>query len=270
MKVDKNTKKCISIAEKPGIFGVEFHNKGYELLDLNYVYLPLKVSSDQLESIIDIVRHNFHGCSVSMPHKIKVVNFLDSFDESAAKTKAVNTILNQDGKLIGYNTDFYGAKIVLQKTLSIKDKDILLIGAGGAAIAIGHAVNELGGKLTITNRTKENAGNLASALNALTMEWEDIHKARGYLLINATSVGMDKKDDLIVPQETISRFEAVMDVVVLPETRLIREALNNNKIIIPGYQMTTYQAAQQFKIYTGKELPDNFIQQTINNFKNET
>ena len=67
IRFDKNTKKRISIAEKPGTFGVEFHNKGYALLGLNYVYFPLKVRYGELEPVIGLVRHNFHGCSVSMP-----------------------------------------------------------------------------------------------------------------------------------------------------------------------------------------------------------
>jgi len=266
IRFDKNTKKCISIAEKPGTFGVEFHNKGYALLGLNYVYFPLKVRYGELEPVIGLVRHNFHGCSVSMPHKVRAAGMVDELDSSAKKTGAVNTILNQNGKLRGYNTDFYGAKMALQKTLSVKNKKVLMLGAGGAARAIGHAVKELGGKLAIANRTKNNGEMLAKALKASLIDWEGVAKEQGHLLINATSIGMGKKSEMAATKKTVSNFYTVMDAVI-PETRLVREAASQNKITITGYKMTVYQAAEQFRIYTGKELPESFIEQTLDRFK---
>ncbi|MBI2101488.1 hypothetical protein HYT53_02655 [Candidatus Woesearchaeota archaeon] len=267
-RFDKNTKKCISIAEKPGTFGVEFHNKGYALLGLNYIYFPLKVSYGELEPVIGLVRRNFHGCSVSMPHKARAAGMVDALDDSAKKTGAVNTILNQNGKLKGYNTDFYGAKTALQKTLSVKNKKVLMLGAGGAARAIGHAVKELGGKLAIANRTKNNGEMLAKALKASLIGWKDIAKEQGYLLVNATSIGMDSKSETAVSKKTVSNFYAVMDVVI-PETQLIHEALRQKKIIIPGCKMAVYQAAEQFRIYAGKELPESFIRQALDSFKQQ-
>ena len=89
MTIDIDTLICISIAEKPGNFGLIFHNKGYELLGLNYTYLPLKVIASQLESTMQLVKDNFYACSVSMPHKVKVIDYLLSLSRN--KTKDLNT-----------------------------------------------------------------------------------------------------------------------------------------------------------------------------------
>lgn len=267
MRINKETQKYISIAEKPGTFGIEFHNQGYELLGLNAIYLPLKVSPPELRSVMQLVRGNFQGCSVSMPHKIAVIDYLDGLDESALKTGSVNTILNENGRLTGYNTDFYGAKTAIQRTFDIKGRRVLMIGAGGVAMAIGPAVQELGGRLTITNRTQPKAKSLAEKLGSEIIDFEARTQSRDYyLLINATRVGFDNPDESIVPKSAIADFDAVMDVVI-PITELLEEAKRQGKIIIPGALMTAYQAARQFEIYTGKKLPEEFISEVLERLK---
>ena len=150
--VNRKTEVCISIATKPGNFGSAFHNSAYDLLGLNWVYIPRKVESatDLERAINGVCALNIKGCSVSMPYKETVIKYLDELDISAEKIGAVNTIKQlNDGTLKGYNTDFYGAKKALEKA-EIKGKEVLMIGAGGAAKAVGLAVRELGGDLTIT------------------------------------------------------------------------------------------------------------------------
>lgn len=256
--MDKDTVKCISIAEKPGTFGVGFHNQGYKLFGLNYAYFPLKITPSELELFIAIVRNNFHGCSVSMPHKIEVIKYLDSLEESAQKCDAVNTILNNKGILRGYNTDYYGAKRAISSKADITNKDVIMLGAGGAARAIGRAVKDLGGKLTIINRTEERAVGLAEKLNSHYLAINKLDYAVGCLLINATSIGMNNNEESIFSKELLKRFDVVMDVVI-GETSLVEEARRLNKIVIPGMLMTVYQAAKQFGLYTGKELPEEFL-----------
>lgn len=257
----KNTERCISIASKPSRFGVDFHNKGYELLGLNYDYIPLKVRPEQLEFIVQLVRDNFRGCSVSMPHKIEVMKYLDMFDASAMNIGAVNTIVKQEnGSLKGYNTDYYGAKRAIETKMgSIYDKSIVMMGAGGVARAIGNAVKDLGGRLTISNRTYEKAKELAKKLNAKTIPYNRLENSEGYLVINATSIGMNEGDNMPFSEGLLSKFDAVMDVVV-GETKLILKAQELEKIVISGRLMTVYQAAEQFRLYTRKELPEDFLQ----------
>jgi len=263
-KMDQNTVKCISISEKPGAFGLTFHNQGYVALRLNQTYTPLKVLPKDLESTIQLVRDNFKGCSVSMPHKVEVMKYLDELDSSASRVGAVNTIVNNNGHLTGYNTDYYGAKnAILKSGISLGARHVLMIGAGGVARAIGCAVKDLEGNLTITNRTDEKAKALAKKMGANIMPYSDLPTASGHLLINATSVGMTNPDDCPVKEETIESFEAIMDVIVGNETKLIQEAEKHGKVTIPGKVMTTYQAAKQFELYTGKQLPEDFLEKFI-------
>lgn len=269
-KINKDTVVCISIAAKPGNFGVNFHNSAYKHLNLNWVYLPRKVvSATDLERAINGVRAlDIKGCSVSMPHKEAVVRFLEELDLSTERIGAVNTIVqNENRTLKGYNTDFYGAKKALE-TAEIKGKKVLMIGAGGAAKAVGLAVKELRGVLTIANRTYVKAKELGEKLNAKVISWEQVNNSSGYLLINATSVGMKNPDEMIVKEDVIRNFDLIMDVIIYPtETKLLRIAKEMGKEMIPGTLMCVYQAAEQFKIYTGLDAPEKVINNTLKAFE---
>ena len=269
-KINKDTIVCISIAAKPGNFGANFHNSAYKHLNLNWVYIPRKViSTADLKRAVNGVRaFNIKGCSVSMPHKEKVIQYLDDLDISAARIGAVNTIVQKEnGTLKGYNTDFYGAKKALEPA-EIKGKKVLMIGAGGVAKAVGLAVKELGGILTIANRTYDRAKYLSNMLNATATPWEQVKNSSAYLLINATSVGMKKSNEMVVNEDVINNFDVVMDVVIYPaETKLLRIAKDAGKEVIPGSLMCVYQATEQFKIYTGFEAPEEIINKTIKAFE---
>lgn len=270
MNINKSTHVCMSIAAKPGNFGANFHNNAYDLLGLNWVYIPRKVeSASDLENAIKGVRVlDIRGCSVSMPHKETVIPHLDDLDVAAKKIGAVNTIKqNEDKTLKGYNTDFYGAKKALEKVV-IEGKGVLMIGAGGAAKAVGLAVKELGGSLTIANRTYDRAKALSEKLNAGVISWEQVSNSSGYLLINTTSVGMKEPDTMIVPDKVIRNFNVVMDVVIYPaRTRLLQTARKLFKKTIPGTLMCVYQAAKQFRIYTGLDAPKEIINNTLKAFE---
>lgn len=269
--INKDTVICISISANPGNFGAAFHNSGYSLLGLNWIYISRKVETAlQLKAAIDSVRAlKIKGCSVSMPHKERVIKYLDELDPVAKRIGAVNTIKQQnDGTLKGYNTDYYGAKKVLAEILK-EGQEVLMLGAGGVGKAIGLALKDLGANLTIANRTYKKAKELANTLKARAIPWEKIYSQKGYLLINATSVGMNNPDAMIVDEEIISNFAVIKDVVIYPaQTRLIREAKRQGKKTIPGTLMCVYQAAEQFKIYTGYEAPQVLILKTLSNLKN--
>ena len=266
MEINEHTKTCISVAERPGKFGLRFHNQGYERMGINQIYLPLKVNREDLPGVIQLVRENFKGCSVSMPHKIEVLGYLNEIDRSAETTGACNTILNLgNGKLRGYNTDYFGAKSAIESKIeNLNGQKVLMIGAGGVACAVGRVVKDLGGELTISNRTNESAKNLAEALGANCLPWEDRNSSAGYLLINATPIGMGNETACPVDEETISNYNAVMDVVASNKTKLIRTAEENRLITITGKTMTIHQAEKQFEIYTGKKLPADFISTFLN------
>lgn len=264
--MNKETIVCISIAAKPGKFGSTFHNSAYDLLDLNWIYIPRRVENAlDLKRAIDGLRAlNIKGCSVSMPHKEKVIKFLDELDFSAKKIGAVNTIKQlEDGALRGYNTDFYGAKKALEKA-EIKGEKVLMLGSGGAAKAVGLAVKVLGGILTIVNRTYERAIELGEKLDSKVILWEQINSTSGYMLINTTSIGMNNPNKMIVKKDLVRNFDFIMDIVVYPaETKLLRISKELGKEIIPGTLMCVYQAAEQFKIYTGLDAPEEVIKSTL-------
>ncbi len=266
LQINKDTNVCISIAARPGNFGATFHNSAYHLLGLNWVYLPRKVeTSSELQTTIEAVRVlGIKGCSVSMPHKEDVIQHLDHIDPSAEKIGAVNTIkLEDDGSLTGFNTDFHGAKKALEQ-VGIEGKQVVMIGAGGVAKAIGLAVIELGGELIIANRTAAKAQQLAERLNATAISLEQMNDTSGYLLINATSVGMRDPGSMVVSEQIIENFDIVKDAVIYtPETKLLKEALKTGKQVIPGTLMCVYQAAEQFKIYTGQDVPSEIISKTL-------
>lgn len=266
MKIDRDTNVCISVAAVPGNFGSSFHNAAYRSLGLNWIYLPRAVESAlDLETVISGVRAlGIKGCSVSMPHKEAVIQYIDELDSSARMIGAVNTIKKQEnGSLTGYNTDYCGAKKALEQT-AIDKKDVVMIGAGGVAKAIGHAVNEMGGRLIIANRTQHRSDKIVAELNADLLPWKEVPNVSGHLLINATSVGMLDEASMIVRRETIARFDAVFDAVIQPrETLLLRTATELGRQIISGTLMCVYQAAEQFKIYTGIDAPKEIVSKTL-------
>ncbi len=263
--MNKNTNLCISIASNPGDFGAKFHNQAFKDLQMNWLYLPRKVTTtSQLKSVISGVRSlDIRGCSVSMPFKERVMEFIDELDSSAETTGAVNTISNLDGTLKGFNTDLFGVKEAIGK-LDLMKKRVVIVGAGGVAKAIIKAVLQLGGDITITNRTDKSSKDLATQMNLEFIPWNQLNSLSGYMLINSTSVGMNNKHEMVVLEKTLDEFEVIMDVVINPRsTKLIRVSSDKGKKTINGIEMCVYQAAKQFEIYTGKEAPRYLIKSIL-------
>lgn len=260
--MNADTRICVSIAARPGTFGVRFHNSGYRLFDLNFAYVPLCVRAGDTEHALRLVRDNFHGCSVSMPHKLRAMELADELHETASRTGAANTLLRAvDGTLTAFNTDLMGVlAVAASRRLSIAGAPVLMLGAGGVARAIAVALTDAGARLVISSRTAARAEVLARQVNASVLSWHERNDASGYLLVNATPIGMDGSEIPLAP-ERVASFDVVMDVVIHPESALISAARKAGKTLIPGMALAAYQAAEQFRIYTGQVLPDAFVQQ---------
>ena len=259
-RFDADTLKFVSMAKLPSKFGIHFHNAGYSAHKINAVYIPLKVDSEDLTTAIELLRKNFHGAGISMPHKTRIIKYLDRIDDNAKNIGAVNTVVKQEGRLAGYNTDYHGARKTINDTLDISGKRVVLLGAGGAARAIACAVKDLDGEICICNRTREKGELIAEMTGGLFIPWEHRNKQTGHLLINATNIGMAAEDDrLPVDKDTIKHFDAVMDVVVGKKTGLIQLAEKLKKTFIEGRTMTVFQAAEQFRLYTKRSLSDSFL-----------
>jgi shikimate dehydrogenase len=255
--LNKDTVMCISVASRPSNFGTTLHNAAYQALGLNYLYKAFGIQD--IEGAIRGVRAlGIRGCSVSMPFKEKVIPFLDALDRTAEVIGAVNTIVNDQQRLIGYNTDAYGAKIVLGDLGLAADDRILLLGAGGAAKAILFALKELRlENMILANRTKDKLDELDPERRYMRIKWEERDQQSVDMIINATSIGMQPDHhQMPVDERLIRRCKAVMDVVISPmESLFVKTARSLGKKIAAGYRMSLHQAAGQFRLYTGRDAP---------------
>jgi len=234
------------------------HNAGYQALGINYVYLPLRVR-DIKQAIESIKGLGIRGASVTMPHKTKVIKYIDRIDPLAEKIGAVNTIVNIGGVLTGFNTDCGGALKALEEVTTLGGKKAVLIGSGGAASAIAVGLKAKGVELVVLNRTEDKARKLAKKVKAEDSggleKLSEISSAD--ILINATSVGMSPKaNESIIPKHLLHNRLTVFDTVYNPrETRLLMEARERGCAIVYGYKMLLYQAAMQFELFTGRQAP---------------
>ena len=234
------------------------HNAGYQALSINYAYVSFRVKD--IKQAIDGIRGlGIRGASITIPHKTSAIKYLDRLDPLAGKTGAVNTIVNDDGVLTGYNTDGDGALQALEEVTTLSAKKTVLIGGGGAASAIAVGLKAKGVKLVVLNRTEAKASNLAKKVNASGFgglnRLSEITSAD--ILINATPVGMlPKTDQSIILKELLHDGLTVFDIVYNPkETRLLIEARERGCNIVYGYKMFLYQAARQFELFTGLKAP---------------
>jgi len=240
------------------------HNSAFSAVGYNGLYLPLE-SDDIGLAVSGLKALKFRGASITIPHKVAVMEFLDEIDKMALDIKAVNTITNINGRLVGYNTDCSGAMRALSAKTDIKDKDVTVIGAGGAARAIGFGVKSEGGRLTIVNRSIEKGEKLAGDLDAAFIPLSEVAQLGCDILINTTAVGMTPQVDSIpVPKDILQPHMVVMDIVYNPlNTRLLKEAEGVGCITIDGASMFIYQGADQFEMWTNLKAPVDIMKLAV-------
>lgn len=248
---------CGSISLHPVSTGAAMHLAGYQTLGLAFTYVPFGVTN--LAGAVDGMRAlGIRGLGVSMPYKQQVIPLLDALDPLAARIGAVNTIVNDGGRLTGHNTDAAGAARALEEIRPLAAARVLLLGAGGAGRAVACAVRDRGASLTIANRNLEKARALAEMTGARATELSETARAGHYdIVINATSVGMSHRDPASpIPEDAIRAGQVIMDIVYNPlETELVRAARRRGAITVHGGRMLLHQAARQFELYTGAPAP---------------
>jgi len=240
------------------------HNRAFRHAGINAVYLALKV--EDLASAISGMRSlGFQGASVTIPHKVEVLKYLDGLDEMAEKIGAVNTIVNREGRFVGFNSDYLGAVKALSLKTDIKDKQVAIIGAGGAARAIGFGIAMEKGKISIFNSSALKGKKLADAIGATCYPLAEFHNRRYDILINTTPVGMVPNVwEMPVPVREIIPGTVIMDIVYNPlKTRLLKEAERKNCKTVDGLSMFVYQGAHQFELWTGREAPVDLMKQAV-------
>ncbi|MGA3290472.1 MAG: shikimate dehydrogenase [Candidatus Bathyarchaeia archaeon] len=245
------------------------HNVAFEALELDYVFLAFKVKPAEVGNAVSGMRAlTIHGLNVTMPHKNAVVKYLDEVDPAGKVIASVNTILNKDGRLLGFNTDGVGALNALEKNgVEPRGKKVLLLGAGGAAKAIAYTLSQEVDELVILNRTPKSAIELANLLkqkfkkkiNAGELSPSAVkdNLADSEVLINATSIGMKPNDNqTLVAPEWLKPDLVVMDIVYNPlETRLVKDAKAEGAKVVSGVEMLIYQGAVSFEIWTACKAP---------------
>lgn len=239
-------------------------NRAFAEIGYNAVYVAFEVTS--IRDAVSAVRSlGIRGVSITIPHKVTVMEFLDEIDPLAAEIGAVNTIINRRGRLTGFNSDSLGAVKAIEEITRLSGKHVVILGAGGAARAIGFGVQAGGAVITIANRSAANGEALAQALNADFIPLQDVQRLDADILINTTSVGMTP-DNLRSPvADTVFHSGMlVMDIVYAPlHTRFLEQARHAGCMTINGLSMLAHQAAFQFELWTGAPAPVGEMQQVL-------
>lgn len=232
------------------------HNRAFQETGFNGVYVALRVT-DPKAAVSAVRTLGIAGCSITIPHKEAVFPYLDEVTPLARKVGAVNTIINRDGYLVGDNTDGPGALQALLAKTSIANRKVALIGAGGAAKGIGHALCDAGAVVTVVNRTVDKGERLAKVLSATFVPLAEMEKASFDLLINTTSVGMHPSiDDSPIRFDILNQKQTIMDIIYNPlETKFIASARQKGCLVIDGVEMFVRQGAMQFELWTGCKAP---------------
>ena len=265
--INSETKVCCIIGDPVAqSLSPLMHNAAYQALGLDYVYVAFHASN--IKSAVTGIRGlGIRGASITIPHKAKAIEFVDNMDRISVETGVINTIVNNDGVLTGYNTDYNAALQALKERVNVMGKKAVVLGGGGAGAAVAIALKRAGARLSILNRTESRIKNLEEMLDVETsggLDKLDII-AETDILVNATSVGMwPDVDASPVPAELLHGGLTVFDVVYHPkETRLLREAAERGCDIVYGYKMLLYQATVQFELFTGQPAPLEVMERVL-------
>ena len=232
------------------------HNAAFRHLGINAVYVAFPIT-DLPQAVAGLRGLAIRGVSVTIPFKEEVIPLIDELDSQAAKIGAVNTLVNRDGRLTGYNTDWLGAVTALKANISLKDRHVLILGAGGASRAIAYGIIAEGGRVTLTDVDQPRAAALVKDLGGAAIPLDAVADCPAAILVNATPVGMAPDiDGIPITPDLLSRFEVVMDIVYQPlTTRLLKESQTRSCATIDGLQMLIHQATAQFELWTGRPAP---------------
>ncbi len=255
-----------------------FQNAALSYLGLPFVYLAFDILPSYLEKSLEAMRvFSIRGFNVTVPYKEEVIPFLDVLEEEAQIIGAVNTIVNEEGKLIGYNTDGVGLYRSLErKGVSVEGKKALLLGAGGAAKAAVWALWKKGiASIFIINRTRERGESLAHWVRAKFSleievgewgkmeEWDSLWQEAG-VIVNATSLGL-KGEEISLPWEKLSPSVWIIDVVYRQGlTPLVRKARRSGIQSFDGKEMLIQQGAESFSLFTGEKAPLEVMEEALN------
>ena len=240
------------------------HNHWIKNNGIDAIYEKQKLNENELEQItLRVKEKKIDGINVTVPFKKTIIPFLDELSIEAKSTQSVNTIYLKDNKVIGHNTDIVGFETSIKKSkYNLVNKEVLILGAGGVVPSIIFALKKMKvSKITISNRTKEKAENLKKLFNNIEIiEWGVVPNFD--MIINATSVGLKKEDNINLDLSSISKNRFFYDVIYNPkETSFLKIGKNLGNIILNGKLMFIYQALSAFNIWHGikPDIDENVI-----------
>jgi len=230
----------------------KLHNYWFEKNNIDANYSKRKIDKNKIQEVISEIRDKkLDGINVTVPFKSDVIPFLDTLSEESKITQSVNTIYIHDNKLIGHNTDIKGFKLSLEEThFNLKDKKIFILGAGGVVPSIIYALEKSGvSKIIVSNRTKQRAEDLKKNFpNICVVDWGN--QPEFDMIINATSLGLNKKDDIGLDFKDLNKEKLFYDVIYNPkETNFLRAGKSLGCQVCNGKMMFIYQAYEAFKLW---------------------
>ncbi|MGF7185936.1 shikimate dehydrogenase [Desulfitispora alkaliphila] len=279
--INGNTKTCVLIGNPVShSFSPAMHNRAFQELGLNWVYIPTQVEESNLERAMEGIRSlSIRGANVTIPYKEQVIEHLDQVKGEARLIGAVNTILNIEGKLTGYNTDGQGfLRSLAQEKVDLHGKRAVILGAGGSAKAIAVSLAAAGIlKIVFVNRNLQRAEGLSQLIkdnftcNTSVVSLEDKELLReclkqADLLINTTPYGMYPRHQVetIVPEEYLDNNLIVVDLIYNPQrTVLLAAAEKKGCKTISGMGMLLYQGALAFELWTGQKAPEGIMKKVL-------
>jgi shikimate dehydrogenase len=242
------------------------HNAAFSSLGLNCSYISFRVQEGQLKNSLDSLRAiNIGGFNVTMPHKVRVLEYVDQYDKTVELVGAANTVKNEDGKFCAYNTDVLGfIKPLRQRGIDFSGFEVTILGAGGAARAVAVALaGERGiANINIVNRNTDRSKELANLLKKLGLKASIVSSdniqniaSKSNLIINTTPLGM-KDEQSLIKSSSIRKDAIVYDIVYKPiNTNLLESARTAGAKVVYGYEMLLEQAIASFKIWFQRDPP---------------
>lgn len=279
MLAERNIKICVVIGDPVAhSLSPAMHNAAYKAMDIEseYVFRSAKVTPAELGKYMDGVRtKNIHALAVTVPHKENIIQYLDEIDTAAKEIGAVNTVINKNGKLVGYNTDCPGAMNTLKHYTELAGKAVVVLGTGGTAKAILYGLCKEGLRIIICSRNMVEAEKLAAKYNAVAFPWEGIgNVAEADILINTTPIGRQGEEFPHIIQNLKDRQkldnkgkpkQIIFDVNYNPSgIPLLKDAEKLGLIVIDGLELLLQQGMLQFELYTGLHAPEEAMRKALN------
>ena len=235
-----------------------------ELINVEGAYKKFELPQGNMHKFIDGVKTlDIRGFNITIPYKEEVIPFLDYISDEAARIGAVNTVMLKANKLYGYNTDYFGIKVMLKsKNINVKNKTAVILGSGGACKAvITYLLDNEVEKIYIVSRTPESVNLNKIDKKISIINYNELNSIKGYLIINTTPVGMfPNVDNSAVSKEVIKNFDVAVDLVYNPtQTKFLQFATEEGKVAIGGLHMLVGQAVKSQAIFNDREISEELI-----------